>query len=92
MFYLITFDISEDRVRRRVVKQLKGTGKRVQKSVFECRDLGEEKFLRLQDIIDSEIDHTTDTVRYYRLCKGCVKQIEWNGTGSAPETEAFAVV
>ena len=41
MFFLVCFDISDDRIRYRTVKVLKGFGKRVQKSVFECGGLGE---------------------------------------------------
>lgn len=35
--YVVVYDISCDRERRRVDKTLKGFGFRVQKSVFECR-------------------------------------------------------
>ena len=48
MYYVVCFDISDNRVRYRVVKVLKGCGRRVQKSVFECPDLNEHRLLRLQ--------------------------------------------
>ncbi|TVQ95835.1 MAG: CRISPR-associated endonuclease Cas2, partial [Desulfovibrionales bacterium] len=35
-FYVVCFDIVDDPIRYRVAKALKGTGYRVQKSVFEC--------------------------------------------------------
>jgi CRISPR-associated protein Cas2 len=91
MFYLVTFDISDNRHRYRAVKVLKGVGRRVQKSVFECADLNEQGLLHMQAKLDKIIDHTTDTVRYYRICKGCLKEIEWNGTGKAPDTDTFKV-
>lgn len=91
MFYVITFDISDNRVRYRVVKALKGVGTRVQKSVFECADLTEERLLKIQNRVDALIDHATDTVRYYQLCKACLKQIEWNGTGTPPRIQGFEV-
>lgn len=91
MFYLVTFDISDNRHRYQTVKVLKGVGRRVQKSVFECADLNEQGLLQMQAKLDKIIDHTTDTVRYYRICKGCVQEIEWNGTGKAPDTAKFKV-
>ena len=45
MFVLVCFDIVDDRVRYRVVKTLKGYGIRGQKSVFECGNITEYKFI-----------------------------------------------
>lgn len=92
MVYLICFDISDDRVRYRVVKALKGYGRRVQKSVFECPDLSEHRLLLLQRKMESLIDHGSDSVRYYRLCKACVAEVEWTGVGGPPNTQRYAVV
>jgi CRISPR/Cas system-associated endoribonuclease Cas2 len=41
-----------------VVKQLKGVGCRVQKSVCEFSDLTEKQFLKLKDILEETVDHT----------------------------------
>lgn len=92
MVYLICFDISDDRVRYRVVKALKGYGRRVQKSVFECPNLSENRLLLLQKKMESLIDHGSDSVRYYRLCKACVAEVEWTGAGEAPNEHRYAVV
>lgn len=92
MVYLICFDVSDDRVRYRVVKALKGHGRRVQKSVFECPDLSEHRLLLLQKKMESLIDHGSDSVRYYRLCKACVAEVESTGVGDALNNEKFLVV
>ncbi|MBW1976223.1 MAG: CRISPR-associated endonuclease Cas2 [Deltaproteobacteria bacterium] len=92
MFYLVSFDISDDRVRYRVVKELKAYGYRVQKSVFECPSMTERKFLRLKDRLESLIDWTTDSVRYYRLCRGCLRDVEVSGLGTVPEVEDYGFV
>lgn len=92
MFYLVTFDISDDRVRYRVVKTLKGCCSRVQKSVFECPDITERQFLKLKDAMESLMDETTDSVRYYRLCRKCIREVEYSGHGEAPGKESFLVV
>lgn len=89
MFYLVCFDITDDRVRYRVVKILKGFGQRVQKSVFECPDLTEKKLLKLKDKLEGLIDFTTDSVRYYRQCRSCLGECELSGTGELPSAEDF---
>jgi CRISPR-associated protein Cas2 len=91
MFYLVCFDITDDRTRSRVAKALKGCGYRVQKSVFECPDLTEKGFLKLKDRLDGLIDKTTDSIRYYRQCQGCLKGCEFSGTGMPPEIEDYKV-
>ncbi len=91
MFYLVCFDITDDRTRSRVAKALKGCGYRVQKSVFESPDLTEKGFLKLKDRLDGLIDKTTDSIRYYRQCQGCLKGCEFSGTGMPPEIEDYKV-
>ncbi len=91
MFILVCFDIVDDRVRYRVVKTLKGYGVRVQKSVFECADMTEHKFLKMISTMEDLIDHGEDTIRYYPLCAACVKSVEFSGIGGDPQVEKFAV-
>jgi len=92
MFYLVCFDITDDKARYRAVKVLKGFGYRVQKSVFECPDLTEKKFLKLKDRLEGLIDETTDSVRYYRQCRGCLGDFEASGVGEAPRMTEFGAI
>ena len=92
MFFLVCFDIVDNRVRYRVVKVLKGYGTRVQKSVFECANMTEYKFMKMQSDLEEIIDHGEDTIRYYPLCKHCVGQVEFSGTGNPPNTRAYSVL
>jgi CRISPR-associated protein Cas2 len=92
MFFLVCFDIADDRIRYRVVKVLKGFGKRVQKSVFECPNLTEERFLKMKNSIDDLIDQGDDSVRFYLLCRGCIRRMEYSGIGGLPDGEIFRVV
>ena len=92
MFYVVCFDISDDRTRYRVAKVLKGYGYRVQKSVFECPRLTEKKLLTLMDRLDRLIDHTTDTVRFYRQCETCLGSFEHLGLGEAPKRESYGAL
>jgi len=89
-FYLISFDISSDKRRRKVVKLLENNGFRVQKSVFECL-LSDKIFLELKSKLDTEIDHNTDSIRYYNLCKMCKEEIQITGKGIYHDVEDIIV-
>jgi CRISPR-associated protein Cas2 len=92
VFYLICFDIVEDLPRAKVAKVLKEYGVRVQKSVFECSNLTEKRFLEMKTRIEDLIDASEDSVRYYSLCRSCLSKMEFTGIGEAPEGEAYRVV
>lgn len=92
MFYLICFDIVDDRDRNRVGKLLGNHGGRVQKSVFECSDLSEEQMLKLKSTIEDQIDSRNDSVRYYPMCRSCLSKVEFSGIGMKPITKKFRVV
>lgn len=91
---LIAFDISEDARRARAVKILLARAERVQKSVFEARDLNTAAYLRLRSDLEGVIDHETDSLRYYRLCAACAGRIEHTGAGVSllPPLPAFEIV
>ena len=92
MFYVVAFDISDDKKRYRCVKALKGYGVRVQKSVFECPNLTERRLLKLKAALEKIIDQTTDTVRYYRICKDCLGKVEVSGLGEPPDDSSVKIV
>lgn len=92
MFYLVCFDIVDDRARACAAKVLKEYGQRVQKSVFECATLNEEKFLRMKNRLEDCIDSSEDTVRFYYLCRGCIVKMEYSGIGERPDVEDYRVV
>ena len=77
--WMITYDISDDRIRRRVWKILSDHGERVQFSVFECALTSGQKRrlqLRLAALIESD-----DSIRWYPLCTWCTKKIVIQGQG-----------
>ena len=75
-----------------MVKVLCGYGRRVQKSVFECRQLTEKQFLEMKHRIDDLIDQQEDTVRFYFLCQGCLRRVEWIGINDTLFKLAYEVV
>ncbi len=80
MLYLISYDISDDRRRTRVMEALKDFGRRVQFSVFEC-NLGEPDVRELLGRIEFEVDPVTDSCRFYPICAGCGSKLIIMGKG-----------
>jgi CRISPR-associated protein Cas2 len=80
MFYLVSYDIPDDRRRTRLAKTIKDFGDRVQYSVFECNldgNLLDEMISR----IEKTVDQNEDSVRIYALCAACERVIQIIGTG-----------
>ncbi|WP_291321996.1 CRISPR-associated endonuclease Cas2 [Desulfonatronospira sp.] len=91
MFYLVCYDIVDDKTRYKVAKVLKSYGYRVQKSAFECPDLTEKSFLKMKDRLERLIDFSEDNIRYYRQCRACIKDFEHSGLGEEPEIKSYHV-
>lgn len=69
-FYVVVYDVVDDRRRSRVARYMESIGDRVQKSVFEVylTPAEVEKLLRrMKKLIDEE----EDGVRVYLLCDAC---------------------
>lgn len=91
MKYLIAFDIVDDRVRYRAVKVLLTYGYRVQKSVFEAF-LSAESRDECAQKLDELIDASTDSVRFYPLCRDCAGKGLIFGIGIAVEKTDYLIV
>lgn len=85
--WMITYDISEDRIRYRVAKILKNYGTRVQYSVFECR-LRERERNRLREQLLALLEQG-DSLRWYPLCAWCRKRIVRQGCGKETTFEDY---
>ncbi|WP_261887469.1 CRISPR-associated endonuclease Cas2 [Vibrio aerogenes] len=70
IIYAVCFDISDDKVRRRVGKILLSYGDRVQESVFEIAVKTPYQLNSVSEKIQRLLDET-DKVRFYRLCARC---------------------
>ncbi len=79
-FYLITYDVPDDKRRTKAARALEALGERVQYSVFEAwltpRELAELK-KKLRRLLNEE----EDSLRIYALCADCQRQIETWGRG-----------
>ena len=88
MFYVICYDIPDNRRRNQLAKALKGFGTRVQYSVFEAH-LNRKEYEELKDVVAGIIDSSEDSVRSYALCHACAGRIEVPAVGdvtSEPKT------
>ena len=87
---MVTYDISDDRIRRKVHDTLKNHGQRVQFSVFECR-VDEIAFGALREGVLTLID-PEDNIRWYPLCKWCREAVDWQGNGRMVDREDYYLV
>ena len=71
MKYLITYDIENDKRRKKVSEELEGYGTRVNYSVFEC-EFNRTKLNKLLKKLDEIVDDKSDSLRFYHICKNCI--------------------
>ncbi len=91
MFVLITYDINTiskgGRKRlRKVAKVCQNFGQRVQNSVFECK-VDEGQFQLVKSQLYNVINHSTDSLRFYRLGKNYKKTVEQMGHNDTYDIE-----
>lgn len=78
-FYVIAYDISDDKRRKKISDLLEGYGQRVQYSVFECL-LTKKKYKELQDRLQRVFQPGEDNIRFYPLSKSMSENIDVWGT------------
>ena len=90
--YIITYDISSDRLRNKVAALLEGYGKRVQYSCFECR-ISLKQFEDLQGKLEKLIKNKEQaSVRIYHLCMNCEDKISIYGKSNVEEWRTVYVI
>jgi CRISPR-associated protein Cas2 len=89
-FWVIVYDIPDDRRRARLHTALLDFGTPVQYSVFECWVTAAE-FKKLQGKVRRLIRPRKDHVRYYYLCAACVERAQ-NNRGDITRVKAVVVV
>ena len=90
-FYLIVYDITDDRRRTKVAKYLESLGERVQYSVFEIF-LTQKEFECLMNRMRKLIEQGEDSLRIYNLCEKCRKAIAIIGKGKVSEAPGVVIV
>lgn len=89
-FYVIAYDIPDDRRRTKVHKILSGFGTWTQYSLFECF-LSKKELVQLKAKLAKYLEDTQDSVRFYPLCVNCVEKVETVG-GEPPNEDILYIV
>lgn len=90
-FYVVAYDIADDRRRAKIARYLEAMGGRVQGSVFEAYlTVGElEKLLRKVTKVMCEGE---DSVRVYLLCGACREKVRAVGRGQVTPPPGVMIV
>ncbi len=88
--WMITYDITDNKIRKTVHDLLRDHGQRVQYSVFECR-LSKQQLQQLRKIVSQTID-SDDRIRWYPLCSWCEADVQWQGSGKVIDNNEFYIV
>lgn len=91
MFWIVSYDISNNRRRAKVAKILEGYGRRAQYSVFEC-EIDSEKCDRLEALIKRQIDPQEDDVRFYPLNRADLKRVRLLGRAQLQRARSYYIV
>lgn len=86
MFYIVSYDIPDDRKRTRVSKTMLDFGTRVQDSVFECIINDDEHLEKMIEKLSKMVSEE-DSVRIYALCAKCEKVVKVLGGGKVTKDE-----
>jgi len=70
MFYVVAYDIADDKRRKKISDILEGYGVRVNYSVFEL-EIDKKTLEGLKDELLTQVNLKEDSIRFYHLCKNC---------------------
>ncbi len=97
-FYLISYDIPDDKRRLKIMHLLEGYGERVQYSVFEVW-LTSQELEKLQPQLarwvkprEGETGGAGGSVRIYALCGACQGRREVLGTGQPTDAPGLRII
>jgi CRISPR-associated protein Cas2 len=87
-FLVVSYDITSNRRRTKVMKTLEGYGTRVQYSVFECR-LKTKDIDRMRRELKRLISEAEDSIRLYFISADDVKRIKRLGDARTADERIF---
>jgi len=91
MFVVVSYDMPDDKRRRRVMKTLEDFGNHIQYSVFEC-DIKEPVYRRMRERLKHYIVDKEDNVRFYFLDEDAVKKIETIGAAGVRRARDWEII
>lgn len=91
MFYVIAYDIPDNKRRTKLHNLLKGFGVWNQFSLFEAH-LDSQRFNKMLSIINKIIKKDKDNIKIYYLCKDCFSKIVSIGNAEVTEEKKVIVI
>lgn len=91
MFWIVSYDIPNNKRRAKIAKILEGYGRRAQYSVFEC-EIDSEKCNKLEILLKREIDPLEDDVRFYPMNRADLKRVRMLGRAELQRTRSYYIV
>ena len=91
MYYVITYDIPDDRRRNKIAKILLDFGSRVQYSVFEA-SLTDKLYEKMLKRIGKHLEESEDRLIVYHICQKCLGVKETFGSGQVLENKDVYII
>lgn len=91
LFYLVAYDIPDDKRRKKIADILEGYGSRVQYSVFECV-LTAKQYRELKARLKKVFKPEEDNIRLYPISDHTLNQVETWGRGSQPTKPPKSII
>jgi CRISPR-associated protein Cas2 len=89
-FIVVSYDIRDDKRRRKIMKAVEDFGTRIQYSVFECQLLPSE-FKKLKKRLQPYVRDAQDSVRFYFIGADDVPRIQVLGGGKVTEDRVYFI-
>ncbi len=90
-FYVLAYDIGDDKRRVKIAKLMESLGARVQGSVFEAYLTAAELESLLRKA-EKRMRKEEDSLRVYPLCRACQKRLLTRGQGKVTEAPKVMIV
>lgn len=90
-FYVLAYDIHDDKRRAKIAKLMESMGARVQGSVFEAY-LTQKELETLVRKAMRLIQKNQDSLRIYSLCQACLEKVKTHGQGQVTPAPGLMIV
>lgn len=90
--YVVSYDISSNKLHNKIFKTLKNYGKHTQFSVFECTITKRQYNALYKELMSLMQGQPEGNIRIYDLCEMCSKNIRVIGVPDGPKEEDEDIV
>lgn len=90
--YVISYDISSNKIRNKIASELTNYGRRVQYSVFECTLTTEKIRILYQKLLTLCCGEENDSIRIYLLCETCSSKIRTIGVKEDDDAQETVII